>query len=63
MISDAQQNCECLRGHDVKIEAQELYHERTSEQRKFDKDWFQRFLMRHQNEIGKIKTSSVDEHR
>ena len=61
MIFDAQQNCEYLRGHDAKIKAQELYHERTSEQREFDKDWLQRFLMGHQNEIGKIKTSSVDE--
>lgn len=63
MIFHAQQNCNCLRGRDVKIKAQDLYHERTGEQREFGRDWFHRFLARHQDDIGKVKTASVDEDR
>lgn len=63
MIFHAQQNCNCLRGRDVKIKAQDIYHERTGEQREFGRDWFHRFLARHQDDIGKVKTASVDEDR
>ena len=63
IIENAQLNFNCLNGKSIREIAENMFFERTSIRRQFNKNWFQTFMERYQTILGKMKCTSVDEER